>query len=270
MIRSEFISINAVVPDILDTVDESLFSIADAVEFASKAMSQMDIYETFEEAVSIRKIEGYQGYLPCGLLQVNQILYKRDFILTETDECECKAANKVYKDFSAKHFIGSDYVSKNWFPLRASTNSFMTSVLCANSPNLNTSCQYEYTILPSGKIVTSFKEGWIIISYLRTPMDEDGNFLIPNDEELIQTLRTYIMYRLWEKRWNMKEDGSRERFEYYRGQWGLYKNMMRGKFKLPSSDQQQNIIDYSTSLLPKRDRYYKYFGTLGARDTTFF
>ena len=270
MTNEKFISINSIVPDILDTTDESLFSIADAIEFASKAMAQLDIYETYEEAVSIVRVDNYQASLPYGLLQVNQILYKRDFKFTEKDECECKAANKVYKDFSAKYFIHCDYVSQNWAPLRASTNAFLVSVLCPNSPNLITSCQYEYTILPSGKIVTSFKEGWIIIAYLRAPMDEDGHFLIPDDEELIQALRTYIMYRLWEKRWNMKEDGSRERFEYYRNQWGMYKGMIRGKFKLPSADQWQNIIEYSNTLMPKRNRYYKYFGTLGTPDKTYF
>jgi len=270
MTKKQFISINSIVPDILDTTDEGLFSIADAVEFASKAMGQLDIYETFEEAVSIVKVENHQAFLPCGLLQVNQILYKLDFNMTENDKCECKAANQVYKDFSSKYFLTCDYVNKNWAPLRASTNSFLVSVLCPNSPNLHTSCQHEFTILPTGKIVTSFKEGWIIISYLRAPMDEEGNFLIPDDEELIQALRTYIMYRLWEKRWNMKEEGSRERFEYYRNQWGMYKGLIRGKFKLPSADQWQNIIEYSNTLIPKRNRYYKYFGTLGTPDKTFF
>lgn len=270
MITNKFISINSVVSDILDTSDESLFSIADVIEFASKAMAQLDVYETYEEAVSIIRVDNYQSFLPCGLLQVNQILYKKDFNLSEEDKCECKSANQVYKDFSSKYFISSDYVTKNWLPLRASTNPFLVSVLCSNSPNLVTSCQHEFTILPTGKVVTSFKEGWLIVSYLRAPMNDEGEFLIPDDEELIQSLRTYIMYRLWEKRWNMKEEGARERFEYYRNQWGLYKNMIRGKFKLPITDQWQNIIEYSNTLIPKRNRYYKYFGTLGTRDTTFF
>ena len=61
-----------------------------------------------------------------------------------------------------------------------------------------------------------------------------------------------------------------QNIEFYHNKWGLYKNMVRGKSKLPSSDQWQNIIEYSTSLLPKKDRYYNYFGTLGVPDTTFF
>jgi len=127
----------------------------------------------------------------------------------------------------------------------------------------------EYTIRPNGKIVTSFKTGYIMISYIRTPLDEHGDYLIPNDEELLQGLRFYNLYRIWEKRWNMKEEGSRERFEHYLHQWGLYKGMIRGKFKLPTADQQQNIIEYSQSLLPKSQSYKSYFGRLGAHDTTF-
>lgn len=270
MITDKFVSIRTVIPDVLDTLDESLFSIGDVLEWASKAMAQMNIYETFEETVVIKQVQNYETFLPCGLLQVNQILYKLSDTFTEEDLCECKAANQVYKDFAAKNFINSNYVGRSWLPLRASTNGFITSVLCSNSPNLITNCQKEYTILPSGKVVTSFKDGWIIISYLRAPMDEHGDFLIPNDEELVQALRFYIMFRMWERRWNMKEEGAKERFEFYHGKWGLYKNMVRGSAKLPSSDQWQNIIEYSTSLLPKKDRYYNYFGTLGVPDTTFF
>lgn len=265
-----FISIKSAIPDVFSTLDPAFASVGDILEWSSKAMAQMNVYEFYEEKIAIRQVINYESYLPCGLLQVNQILYKSDFTFTEEDGSNCNCSNDVYKAFEDKYLLDSEYCRKNWFPLRASTNNFLLTVVCANSENLTTNCEHEFTILPSGKIVTSFKQGWIMISYLSAVLDDDGNFMIPDDQELIEALRLYCMARIWERRWNMKEDGSEGRFQYYITKWGLFKNMVRGKFKLPTAEQRQNIIDYSTSLLPKKDRYYSYFGTLGVPDHTFF
>lgn len=268
MNEKPFISIKAAIPDVFDTLDSTFANVGDILEWSSKALSQMNIYEFYEEKLAFRQVVNYQTYLPCGLLQVNQILYKKN--LTETDVQSCNCANNVYKSFEDKYLMRSDYWQENWKPLRASTNNFLLSVLCSNSPNFLTNCAEEFTILPNGKVVTSFKDGWILISYLSAYMDDDGNFMIPDDAELIEALRSYVMARIWERRWNMKEEGSESRFQFYLNRWSLFKNMMRGKFKLPTAEQRQNIIDYSTSILPKRDRYYKYFGTLSVPDYTSF
>jgi len=271
MTQSKFISIKTVFSDILDTVDENIISMSDVIEWASKAMGQMDLYESHENAIAIKKVEDFQTWLPKGTLQVNQIAYKLDFKFDNNDvEYYSRFTDQVYKDFSDKYLMKYDYFNRFWAPLKVATSSFILTVLCENSPNLVTNCEHEYTILPSGKIVTSFKEGYIIISYMRAPMDEEGYFLIPNDDELVEALRFYVLTRSWEKRWNRKEDGAGEKFQYYSMKWGIYKNMIKGKFKLPTSDQYQNIIEYSTSLLPKTKRYYNYFGTLGSPDKTFY
>ena len=62
MITDKFVSIRTVIPDVLDTLDESLFSIGDVLEWASKAMAQMNIYETFEETVAIKKVQNYETF----------------------------------------------------------------------------------------------------------------------------------------------------------------------------------------------------------------
>ena len=268
MTERPFISIKYALPDIFSTLEETYISVDNALEWASKAMAQMDIYEFHEPRLAFREIKGYQTFLPCGLLQLNQILYRSDF-KKDTVFSVSDSSAQVYKDFAEKNQLENVYMHRGWLPMRASTNNFMLSVLCPNSPNLITNCQHEYTILPNGKVVTSFQEGWILISYMSAVKDDSGNFMIPDDQELIEALRLYIMSRIWERRWNMKEEGAKERFEYYVTKWGLYKNMVRGKFKLPNDDQKQNIMDYSTSLLPKKDRYYNYFGSLGVPDQTF-
>lgn len=265
----KFISIKTALIDVFDTVDENIISTNEILEWASKAMGQIGAYESHEQAIVIKAVENYQTWLPKGTLQVNQILYKLNFEFTSEDMEHTRFVNDIYKKFHEQFYIRDPYYERYWKPLRASTNSFVLSVLCDNSPNLQTNCEQEYTILPNGKIVTSFEKGYIIISYMRAPIDDDGYFLIPNDDELVEALRFYVLSRLWEKRWNRKEEGASEKFQYYTTKWGIYKTMLRGKLKLPTSDQMQNIIEYSQSLLPKSKRYYSYFGTLGVPDTTF-
>lgn len=271
MNKSKFVSIKKVLPDVFDTISELNIGVGDILEWSSKAMDQIGVYEAYEEAVAFKTVVDFQTFLPAGLIQINQILYKQDFNLTEEDVQCCKNTSEVYQNFSDKYLLTDDeYISKNWLPLRASTNNFLLSVLCENSPNLHTNCQHEYTVLPNCKVVTSFKDGYILISYFKAPMDEEGNYLIPEDEELIEALRAYVLFRLWERRWNMKEDGADQRMKFYSDRWAFYKSLYRGKAKLLTQDQYQNILEYKTNLLPKRNRYYSYFGTLGVPDTTFF
>jgi hypothetical protein len=275
-----FISIKTAIPDVLDSIDESLVSINDIIEWCAKAMGQIDAYESYEQAIAIRTISGYQTYLPKGCLQVNQIAFNQSAMTSELQEDDyeqfinaitsSKAASVLDTNMKIKEFFDKVYDQAGWAPMRASTNNFMRSVLCANSPNLTSDCQGEFTILPNGKIITNVSEGTMLISYMRAPLDCDGNYLIPQDDELIETLRQYCMYRIWEKRYNMKEQGAPEKYYDYRQQWRTHKHMMRGKLKLPTQDQYQNILDYSVNLTPKRDRYFNYFGTMNVPDSTFF
>lgn len=282
---TNYTTLKAAIPDVFDTIDERYISTNDIIEWSAKALGQIDAYEVTEPGVCILNIEDYETKLPCGLLQINQVLYKSDFShsvnpaeddyqkLLDTVKC-CKAESDLNAQMKIKAFFQEDYIQNCWIPMRSSTNDFALSVLCDNSPNLSSSCDAEFTILPSpnggAKLVSNCKSTTIIVSYIRAALDENGDYIIPYDDELIEALRLYCMMRAWEKRYNLKEDGAGPRFQDYRERWGLYKNMLRGKFKLPTSDQHQNILYYSTSLLPKKDRYYSYFGNLGSTDTTFF
>jgi hypothetical protein len=269
----KFISIKTVFADILTTLEDNIIIYTDVIEWASHALGQLDVYEFHSMNVAIRKITDYQTYVPDGTLQINQIMYKKDHCLDKDDLIEIESYKSTYEEFENKYLITErtkDWYNSSWIPLKSSTNNFMSSVLCANSPNFNSKCSEEFTVLPTGKILTTFKEGYIIISYLSAPVDDEGYGLLPNDDELIETLRHYVMSRIWEKRWNRKEEGSAERFQYYLSSWNRKKAIVRGKFKLPSESQQINIINNSNSLLPKSQRYFNGFGSFGNSDKTFF
>ena len=269
----KFISIKTVFADILTTLDDTAINFADIIEWASHALGQLDVYEFHSPNIAVKKITNHQTYLPDGTLQVNQIMYKKDHKLTKLELDELLEDKTVYERFEDKYLIGKDckeWYNRDWIPLKSSTNNFMLSVLCDNSPNFTSSCSEEFTILPTGKIITSFKEGYIIISYMSVPLDGEGFALMPDDDELIECLRHYVMGRIWEKRWNKKEDGAGERFNYYISKWSTKKAIIRGKFKLPTEAQQINIINNSNSLLPKANRYFTGFGSFGNPDKTFF
>lgn len=269
----KFISIKTVFADILTTLDDNILNFADIIEWASHALGQLDVYEFHSQNVAVKKVTNHQAYLPDGTLQVNQIMYKRNHKLTSEEFDEMIKDKTVYEKFEEK-YLSKEYCDtcshQNWSPLKASTNNFMLSVLCDNSPNFTSSCAEEFIILPTGKIVTSFKEGWIIISYLSSPIDEEGYNLMPDDDELIECIRMYVMSRIWEKRWNKKEEGAENRFSFYLNEWKKRKPQVRGKFKLPTEEQQINIINNANSLLPKSKRYFTGFGSFGNPDKTFF
>jgi hypothetical protein len=142
----------------------------------------MNLNAKFEDAVASVIITDYKGELPTDLKFIQQVVYKED------------AKTQV---------------------MRLSTNSFRTDVCTGNCLFNCPDCKYEYSISPSGVITTNFKDGEILISYLRLPQDDEGFLLIPDDETLKEALTHYVLYMYWLTKDLMKEEGASQRVAFH-------------------------------------------------------
>lgn len=79
--------------------------------------------------------------------------------------------------------------------MRLSSQPYHSSVCLDTSITKCTSCEYEYSVSPSGIITTNFLEGTIMIAYLAWAKNEDNEILIPDDETLKEALRQYVLFR---------------------------------------------------------------------------
>lgn len=275
---TKWISIRSVLDTLQDTIPSTFWNELQVLENCARAMDMIGAKVQYEDDIKFLRVENHKACLPKGLIQINQIAYKKNFSLTETDQTEINRClgvdNEPYMQESTlwlhSTWFSSNYYYNNWQPLRLSTNTFAKSVHCDNSVNLTCKCDHTYTVSPDGTITTSFKDGYVSISYVRHPVDCNGEFLIPDTEYYKEALRTYCMMRLWEFRMNMKEEGAQGLYMMYRDLWSLMKAKATAEIREPDLAELENIKNVMVRLVPKTRRFAGFFGNLASEESLSF
>lgn len=160
-----------------------------------------------------------------------------------------------------------------FLPMRMTTNAFHSSV-CLNNDQLLLSscvdCLHEFSINKFMCLTSTLKEGTLLISYLTYPEDEDGYALIPNDEDLKEALVYYILYRYWQVRYNMKEEGADTRLKFYQGMWQTMSTKSAGKLNMPSISKLENLKNIQNRLVRKEDGFNTGFSNISSNETRDF
>lgn len=270
--------ISSVLDTLQDTISPTFWNEMVMTEHCSRAMEMIGLAIQYEDDIKFVKIVNHKACLPKGLIQINQIAYKRNFQMTGFDQATISEMlgldNEMYMQSSSLWngtlWMNSDYYYNHWQPLHLSTNTFALSVHCDNSINISANCDYEYTVSPDGTITTNFKDGIICVSYKRYPLDCNGEFLIPDSEYYKEALRAYCMMRHWEYRMNMKEEGAQGLYMMYRDLWSLMKAKATTEIREPDLAELENIKNVQTRLIPKTRRFAGFFGNLAKEENTRF
>lgn len=275
---TKWIPISSVLDSLQDTLASVHWSELTVLENCARAMDMIGAKVQYEDDVKFIKVTNHKACLPKGLIQINQIAHKRNFLLAEKDKERINELLGIdegdFMDDSTlwlhATFFTSDYYYKQWQPMRLSTNTFAKAVHCDNCINLKCESEYTYTISPDGTITTSFKDGFICISYIRHPIDCNGEFLIPDSEYYKEALRTYCMMRIWEYRLNMKEEGAQGMYLMYRDLWSLMKSKAIADIREPDLAELENIKNVQIRLVPKTRRFSGFFGNLAKEESLSF
>jgi hypothetical protein len=275
---TKWISIKSVLDTLQDTISPDFWNEQIVIEHCARAMDMIGAVVQYEDDIKFIRVSNHKACLPKGLLQINQIAYKRNFSLDASDKENINRLlgidNEIFMQGSSLWtgtiFFNSDYYYRQWLPLHLSTNTFALSVHCDNSVNIGCKCDYEYTVSPDGTITTSFKDGIICISYKRYPLDCDGELLIPDSEYYKEALRAYTMMRIWEFRMNMKEEGAERLYMMYRDLWSLMKGKAVGDIRDPDLGEMENIKNIQIALIPKTRRFAGFFGNLNKEENLRF
>lgn len=204
------------------TIPKDQYDKIDAIEWAIDALDQTNIKNAYEQEMAVIPIKNHRGKLPTGLVQIEVVatpMINKKPSLSELDELEQYEIDYINKSQvdridnqgiinNYNLFITTDYWKNNFYILSMTNKPFMGKFHCNDCPNFNSTCEYEYSIDTRGNITTSFESGDLCIGYLKHAIDESGDFLIPDQQDLIQGLAAYIMAKHWEQRLNMKEEGA--------------------------------------------------------------
>lgn len=276
-------SIKAVLSDLEDTLSSDAWSEADVVEWCALALDKLHTYYTLEYKEDLLVVDGHKAKLPKGLIRINQIGYKKFHpheshsfyesireLFDESsfgqacsiDKINDKLACKVIKDNWSSHR------HLNCFkPLKLNVDHFSMKIHSDCQSCLDVDCEDSYRVLPNGCIQTSFSTGTLLISYLRYPLEDcTDDFLIPDMADYIDALKSYVMMRIWERRWNMKEEGSDQRFKYYQTKWNYLQGKIRAMMMMPDIDELENIRRMRNRMIPVSARWSGFFGNLNTTE----
>ena len=255
----KFIKLKTVLSDLASTLDPTYWNEADAVEWAFKAMRKIRAFEQYELWMNYAVVADYKADLPSDLDKLVLVAYKFDGN-TVTDLEEIQQDLGVDNDNYYTGFTESGLFFSNYRPLRLERSPFSNQVLCEECENLATHSEHSYRINPNMTITTSFSTGSVCYAYLRFPVDCDGDYLIPDLEDYIDAVRSYILSRFWEMRWNANEPGADAKFDHYSIRWQTLCRKVKGILKgFTNIDVLENIRQMINRLVPRERDYYTGF-----------
>jgi hypothetical protein len=265
-----YIPLEYAIADLTNTLSSEYWSETDVMELAFRALRSINVIESYTLATEAIPVTNYKGCLPDDLRVIALMAYKLDSSLTDAEILEKIIADiGLDNDYYYQGFDGNNWTPSEYAPLRATASPWANSVHCDNCINLTIVSEHTYRLNPNNTFTTSFKEGTVCLAYYSLPKDNEGNYLIPDNEVFINAVRSYIMMRHWEYRMNMKEEGSINLYMHYLSMWELNQQKARGEAKKPSLDQLENIRQSRNRLIPKERNYYRGFNNRPEEDLNF-
>jgi len=289
----------------LENINES-----DVIEWTAEALQAIGAITIYEEAVAFIEVRNHQCELPNGLHAIIQLarntcfddvkkcgLCPSEIIIATEEVSETNAPIPVPIDCNGKPiqdyelayyrpyfdlrdetgYYASSYLYNNCFStIRLSNHSFFNSIVCSN-PEQDKLYQEgsgmfdEYTIINGDTLRFSFKEGQIVLSYVRQQLDEDGYPMIPDHYAYTTAITKYIVMKLMEREFYSNRDGSVGKLQKAEQDCHWYCKQARNRAMMPKGvDAWQNILEQRNYMLPRINRYYGFFGKMSRPESRKF
>jgi hypothetical protein len=229
-----FIPLEAVLARVFPLISNSSLKESHLLEWASQGMEEIQTYKAYERAFCIQEVTNHRALIPKGLYGLEMMMYR--LLEDETGGIDSEDLPDVIvqplddptPNSEPINSLFFNYNNNLWQPLPISDSIFDLAFLCDESPLLDSFtkskalCNNTFSIdIKSRTFLTTFDAGFIALAYLRAPMNEEGQFLIPNNEHFKQALETYMLKKVWEFRMNTKEQGAMQMYQMYSQQWEL-------------------------------------------------
>lgn len=301
MLDNGYVSINTIIARIKQNpyIKED-FNKVTTINLIGQALRMMNTKEVMEHAVELVDIDNFKGDIPEGLKRIVQTGYRmgKDFKMERIcreDCCECSLApikessnyyvnienngdcangncNKIIiekKFYERKSYLPVINILDNYNagaafrPIYPTVNNFGIYMYDKMlNPNYDSKNFYDHSYMVTDyALETSFKEGQLLISFFRTPLDDEGYPLIPNDEFVMQCCEKYYYYKNigWKVISGMDPSLSNL---YVKLEQDFNESLVKvkGKSKMPNREQLQLGYKYMNTLLPNDNKFNNYFG----------
>lgn len=108
-----------------------------------------------------------------------------------------------------------------------------------------------------------------MVAYKGYPVNEEGDYLIPDNQDLQEAIMNFVLYKYWLTKYLCKEDGAEQRMQYFLSMWNtLSKKALN--LNLPDLSEMENAMIIWNRLVPRRNRAEDGFATLNSRENVNF
>jgi len=260
---SNYVSIKSVLHELAITIDDRYWNETTILEWATRALRQTNLELKLEQVPVILEVCEHKATLPSDLKYLVQVVYK----VTSLDS---NAAEAVIEDLQLPE--NSELLTSTtiippfkWAAMRQATNPFHNSICLDERLTHCADCKYEFSVSPSLVLTTNMRNGTIMVSYLRYPLDEEGNALMPDDETLKEAIFHYVLYRYWVSKYQMKEEGAESRVKFHLDMWSTLSKKARN-IDLPDTSTMENLMNIRNRLVHRSRRFDQAFTTLANQE----
>lgn len=268
----------------------------DIIEYTSEALEYFRLPQTMrqDERMAFIEVKDYKCKVPTGLQVVIQLTRDNDYVSgTSTSDLIDPLVNKIdptegpdpvcvdengkllegyelayyrpYFDLQWEYDLWQSYAfnQPRYTPIRLTNNRLYKTLVAQLKEDNRHPYQDTYNVIGTVErcFEFSFREGQVVVSYLRTPLDTvTGMPLIPDQQNCINAIVYYIKWKIAERyRWSGREGYSGLAQDSERN-WNKYLRQSLNQFKMPQTiDEYQNLLENSLYMIPNRFKYNQLF-----------
>lgn len=214
---NKYVSIEAVIPFLPEfLMEEENESVIVKYIWQGVRQNLIPYYKYDEKKIFICKLDNYEAHLPSDIYRISYVQYTNTFPDTMTNNdfkpwiLEVINGEKV---FIAQSLIYNQFLSQMSFQSMRYAGQD-TGLFESDCINLlcNDNC-INFSITKSlDKIRTDVKDGYVMGIYHSNPKNEAGEYIIPDDADLLQALAYFTEAKHWQSRSGRKEEYAENMF----------------------------------------------------------
>jgi hypothetical protein len=229
------------------------------LEFAYQAYETMTERKVhgYVQDVALLNVANHKAKLPKGFRLIGPVTYMLEQItnnLTTSDDDDLTpATDQTYKynvdDLERIQHQGivnnynlytglfsSDWYVNNFVMMRPMNVPFTMQYNCDDCPNLNSTCDYVYSIDKFGNLTTNLLEGKICVTYMRDPVDDSGDTLVIDHPDVFNAMAAYVQMKLWEMRIFEDPRTGSSIYQMYLDKWEKLAAKVKGMLNIHNID----------------------------------
>jgi len=222
----QFISIKSVLADLSTSLPEENFNPHILYEWAAIGYNKIKPNAGYSLCNALIPISQHSALLPDNCLRVMNLAVAPT--ISESDQAYFESLireslslnepNNVYllNGNLLERVLNTANNYRRFIVMRKSTSDFMPSVVNDEVIKNYLSLVPQYKICQGNSVLTNIESGLLLVSYLGSPKAENGDILIPDNQDLKEAIYHYCMYRWYSSKIATAETNSLQHYKQER------------------------------------------------------